>query len=96
MTTTKTQPNPAPSPDAQPVTAANGDGGEMTITGIVVHHDQAKQCPLRDIAEPVEFTVTARLRVTISRFKDVPPVTPERLAEIVVRALADDRITLAK
>ena len=68
----------------------------MTITDVVTLHDQAKQCPLRDIAEPVEFTVTARLRVTMSRFKDVAPVTAERLSEIVSLALAEDGITLAK
>ena len=68
----------------------------MTITDVVTCHDQAKPCRFRDIAEPVEFTVTARLRVTISRFNDVAPVTAERLTEIVVRALAEDGITLAK
>lgn len=68
----------------------------MTITDVVTLHDQAKPCTMRDIAEPVEFTVTARLRVTISRFNDVAPVTAERLTELVVLALAEDGITLAK
>jgi hypothetical protein len=67
----------------------------MTITEITTHHDQAKPCPLRDIAEPVDFTVNVRLRVVISRLKSAKPITAERLAQMVADALANAGITVA-
>ena len=67
----------------------------MTITDITTRHDLAATCPLRDIAEPVEFTLDARLRITISRMADAEPITAERLACIITASLAAEGITLA-
>jgi hypothetical protein len=67
----------------------------MTITDIVTRHDLAAICQLRDIAEPVEFALAARLRITISRFANGATITSDRLAQIVVTALAAEGITLA-
>jgi len=68
---------------------------DMTITDIVTRHDLAATCPLRDIAEPVEFTLSGRFRITISRMADAAPITAERLASIITETLAADGITLA-
>jgi hypothetical protein len=68
---------------------------DMTITDIVTRHDLAATCPIRDIAEPVEFTLDARLRITISRFANGSPITSDRLADIIIRSLAAEGITLA-
>lgn len=65
----------------------------MKITDITVHTGDARKCTMRDIAEPVSFTVTARLRITISRFKDVPTVSAGRLTEMLKETLAEDGIT---
>jgi len=67
----------------------------MTITDITTRYDQAKLCQLRDIAEPVEFALAARLRITISRFVNEAPITSDRLAEIITASLAAEGITLA-
>jgi hypothetical protein len=67
----------------------------MTITDIVTLHNQATTCPLRDIAEPVEFALCARLRITISRFANGSPITSDRLAQIITASLAAEGITLA-
>jgi len=67
----------------------------MTITDITTRHDLATTCPLRDIAEPVEFTLAARLRITISRFANGSPITSDRLAQIITASLAAEGITLA-
>jgi len=67
----------------------------MTITDIITRHDLAAACPLRDIAEPVEFTLAARLRITISRFANGSPITSDRLAEIITKSLSAEGITLA-
>ncbi len=66
----------------------------MTISDIITHSDQAKPCLLRDIAEPVEFTLTGRFRITISRFHDSDPITAERLNSIITLALASEGITV--
>ena len=66
----------------------------MTITDIITHSDQAEPCPLRDIAEPVEFTISARFRITISRFRDAEPITAERLAKIMTDTLDREGITI--
>ena len=67
----------------------------MTITDIITRHDKAKPCPLRDIAEPVEFTLSSlRLRITISRMADAKPITADRLAKIISETLASEGITL--
>jgi hypothetical protein len=68
---------------------------DMTITDIVTLHNQATTCPLRDIAEPVEFALDARLRITISRFANGSPITSDRLAQIITASLAAEGITLA-
>jgi len=67
----------------------------MTITDIITLHNRATTCPLRDIAEPVEFTLSARLRITISRFANGSPITSDRLADIIIKSLAAEGITLA-
>jgi len=67
----------------------------MTITDIITLHNRATTCPLRDIAEPVEFTLAARLRITISRFANGSPITSDRLAQIITASLAAEGITLA-
>ena len=67
----------------------------MTITYIVTRHDLAATCPIRDIAEPVEFALEARLRITISRFANGSPITSDRLAQIITASLAAEGITLA-
>jgi hypothetical protein len=67
----------------------------MTITDIITLHNQATTCPLRDIAEPVDFMLSARLRITISRMADAEPITAERLACIITASLAAEGITLA-
>jgi hypothetical protein len=67
----------------------------MTITDITTRYDQAELCQIRDIASPVEFTLSARLRITISRFVNESPITSDRLTQIVVTALAAEGITLA-
>jgi len=66
----------------------------MTISDIITHSDQAKPCPLRDIAEPVEFTLAGRFRITISRMADADPITAERLAKIVTDTLESEGITV--
>jgi hypothetical protein len=66
----------------------------MTITDIITHSDQAKPCPLRDIAEPVEFSLNGRFRITISRMADADPITAERLASIISDTLASEGITV--
>jgi len=67
----------------------------MTITNITTRHDLADACPIRDIAEPVEFALDARLRITISRFANGSPITSDRLADIIIKSLAAEGITLA-
>jgi hypothetical protein len=67
----------------------------MTITDIVTRHDLAATCQLRDIAEPVEFALSARLRITISRFANGSPITSDRLADIIIKSLSAEGITLA-
>jgi len=66
----------------------------MTISDIITHSAEAKPCPLRDIAEPVEFTLTGRFRITISRMADADPITAERLAKIITDTLASEGITI--
>jgi hypothetical protein len=66
----------------------------MTISDIITHSDQAKPCHARDIAEPVEFTLTGRFRITISRFQDTAPITAERLNSIISDTLASEGITI--
>jgi hypothetical protein len=66
----------------------------MTISDIITHSDQAKPCPLRDIAEPVEFTLSGRFRIVISRFADADPITVERLASIIGDTLTSEGITV--
>jgi len=67
-----------------------------TVSEIVVHLDEGKPCHFRDVAEPVEFDFCARLTITISRFNDVTPgMSAERLAQMVLDALADHGISLA-
>lgn len=68
---------------------------DMSITDITTRHDLAATCPIRDIAEPVEFTLEARLRITISRFANGSPITSDRLAQIITASLAAEGITLA-
>ena len=67
----------------------------MTITDITTRHDLAATCPLRDIAEPVEFTLAGCFRITISRFANGSPITSDRLADIITASLAAEGITLA-
>jgi hypothetical protein len=67
----------------------------MTITDIVTRHAEATTCPLRDIAEPVEFTLAGCFRITISRMADAEPITAERLTRIITASLAAEGITLA-
>jgi hypothetical protein len=67
----------------------------MSITDIITRHDLAATCPLRDIAEPVEFALDARLRITISRFANGSPITSDRLTQIITASLAAEGITLA-
>jgi len=67
----------------------------MTITDITTRHDLAATCPLRDIAEPVEFTLAGCFRITISRFANGSPITSDRLADIIIKSLAAEGITLA-
>jgi hypothetical protein len=66
----------------------------MTISDITVLIGQIRPCPLRDIAEPVEFTLNGRFRIVISRFHDSDPITAERLAKIVAESLASEGITV--
>ena len=66
----------------------------MTITDITVLHGLIRPCPARDIAEPVEFTLTGRFRITISRIADADPITAERLASIISDTLASEGITV--
>ena len=68
---------------------------DMTITDIITRHDLAATCPLRDIAEPVEFTLAGCFRITISRFANGATITSERLAQIITASLAAEGITLA-
>ena len=67
----------------------------MTITDIITRHALAATCPLRDIAEPVEFTLAGCFRITISRFANGSPITSDRLADIIIKSLAAEGITLA-
>jgi len=67
----------------------------MTITDITTRHDLAATCPIRDIAEPVEFTLAGCFRITISRFANGSPITSDRLAQIITASLAAEGITLA-
>jgi hypothetical protein len=67
----------------------------MTITDIVTRYDEAELCQIRDIASPVEFSLSARLRITISRFVTESPITSERLTQIITASLAAEGITLA-
>jgi hypothetical protein len=67
----------------------------MTITDITTRYDQAELCQLRDIASPVEFSLSARLRITISRFVTESPITSDRLTQIITASLAAEGITLA-
>jgi hypothetical protein len=67
---------------------------DMTISDIITHSTEAKPCPLRDIAEPVEFTLSGRFRITISRMADADPITAERLAKIITDTLASEGITV--
>jgi len=67
----------------------------MTISDIITRHDLAATCPLRDIAEPVEFTLAGCFRITISRFANGSPITSDRLAQIITASLAAEGITLA-
>jgi hypothetical protein len=66
----------------------------MNISDIITRHDEAKPCLLRDIAEPVEFTLSGRFRITISRMADADPITAERLASIISDTLASEGITV--
>jgi len=66
----------------------------IPCSDIIIRHDQAQPCPLRDIAEPVEFTLNGRFRVTISRFSDAAPITAERLAKIITESLASEGIEM--
>jgi hypothetical protein len=59
----------------------------MKIQNLVTHTDRAVKCHFRDIGEPVEFLVTARLQIMISRFTAAPPITAERMALILKEAL---------
>jgi hypothetical protein len=66
----------------------------MTISDITVLSGQIRPCPARDVAEPVEFTLNGRFRITISRFHDAAPITAERLASIISDTLANEGITV--
>jgi hypothetical protein len=66
----------------------------MTITDIITRHAEAEPCHARDIAEPVEFTLSGRFRITISRFADSDPITAERLNSIITLALQSEGITV--
>jgi hypothetical protein len=66
----------------------------MTISDITVLHGLIRPCPARDIAEPVEFSLNGRFRITISRFHDSEPITAERLAKIITESLQSEGITV--
>jgi len=66
----------------------------MTISDIITRHDEAEPCLLRDIAEPVEFTLNGRFRIVISRFADSETITADRLAKIITESLASEGITV--
>jgi hypothetical protein len=68
----------------------------MTITEIITRHDEAEPCLLRDIAEPVEFTLSGRFRIVISRFADAETITAERLNSIITLALQSEGITVVQ
>jgi hypothetical protein len=68
----------------------------MTITDIITRHNEAEPCRARDIAEPVEFTLTGRFRIVISRFADAEQITAERLASIISDTLASEGITVVR
>jgi hypothetical protein len=68
----------------------------MTISDITVLIGQIRPCPARDVAEPVEFSLNGRFRITISRFHDSEPITAERLASIISDTLASEGITVVR
>ena len=66
----------------------------MTISDIITRHAEAEPCRARDIAEPVEFTLSGRFRIVISRFADSETITADRLAKIITESLASEGITV--
>ena len=84
---------PAPLNLSKSVSGVPSDN-HLTISGLTVHPERARECTMRDVAEPVSFTLTARLEIIISRFNDVAPISAERIAEMVREVLNEGGITV--